>query len=238
MKYLLDIAVILIFLSCVTIGMKRGFIKTVAGVVALVVALAVSALFSTPAAQFLYDETVEPVVTATVVEQYEQAQGTALEKLDNAYTALPSFVKSILAQTGVEDANDLANTIPMGTSTPMAESVNTVVRPVVLPILKAVCSLALFILVYILASLLMRVLNLVTKLPMLKQLNKTLGLVGGVVSGVLWSMVAATAVQLVAATGILGDALTLQTVEQTALVNWLIGVNPLTTMVQDVLVTQ
>ena len=238
MKYLLDIAVILIFLSCVTIGMKRGFIKTVAGVIALVVALAVSALFSTPVSQFLYDETVEPVVTATVAEQYEQAQGSAIEKLDNAYTALPSFVKTLLAQAGIEDVNDLANTMPIGTQTPISESVNAVVRPITLPILKAVCSLILFILVYILVSLLMRVLNVVAKLPVLKQLNKTLGLVGGVVSGVLWAMVAATAMQLVAATGILGDALTLQTVGQTTLVNWLIGVSPLTAVVQDVLVTQ
>lgn len=235
MKYLLDAVVILIFLLCVVIGRKRGFIKTVAGVVALVAALAVSALFCDPVTQFVYDKTVEPSITATVNEQVEQAQGSAIEQLDNAYQSLPTFVKNLLAQSGIEDVNDLAQNMPTGTTAAVADSVNAVIRPVLLPLIKAVCSLLLFLIVYIIASILLRVLNVVAKLPVLKQLNKTLGLIGGAVSGVLWAMLAVTVIQIVAATGVASGALTLQTVGETTVVNWLIGINPLGGALSEVL---
>ena len=77
--------------------------------------------------------------------------------------------------------------------------------------------------------------NVVAKLPLLKQLNKSLGLLGGIVSGALWAMLAVTVIQVVAAMGLAGDTITLQTVSETAVVNWLIGINPLGGTLIDIL---
>lgn len=238
MKYLLDAVVILIFLLCVFIGRKRGFIKTVTGIVAFLAALAVSALLSGPVAGLIYDKAVEPTIVETVNTQVEQAEGSAIEKLNSAYQSLPAVVKNLLAQTGIENVDDLAQMMPTGTNTPVSESVNAVVEPLLLPLIKALCSLLLFFIVYIVAGIVLRVLNIVAKLPLLKQVNKALGLVGGIVSGALWALLAVTVIQVLAATGAADGAVTLQTIGETTVVNWITGVNPLGGALQELLTVQ
>lgn len=235
MKYLLDAAVILIFLLCVAIGHKRGFIKTVTGIVALVAGLLGASLFCGPAAELVYDKAVAPSIVTTVDTKLEELEGREIERLDAAYQEFPAVVKNLLAQVGIEDVDDLAQKMPEGGQNSAGESVNSLIRPLLLPLIKAVCSLLLFLIVYIVASILLRALNLVAKLPLLKQLNKTLGLIGGAVAGVLWSLLAVTLMQILAATGVTDGALTLQTIGETAVVNWLIGINPLGGAFLDVL---
>lgn len=227
MKYLLDLVVILIFLLCVAIGRKRGFIKMVSGILALAAALAVSSLFCAPVSEYVYDKAVEPAITKTVEAKLDEVKGTATEELDEVYESLPPIVKNLLAQTGVEDLSDLTATVPTGTNASIVDSVNEVIRPVFLPLLTALCSLLLFLITYIAASLILRMFDIVAKLPLLKQLNKTLGLVGGAVAGALWALVAVTVIQVLAALGVADGVITLQTVSETLIVNWLSGINPL-----------
>ena len=227
MKYLLDAVVILIFLLCVFIGRKRGFIKTVAGIVAFLAALAVSMLLSGPVAGLVYDKAVEPSIVETVDTKLEETKGTAIEQLDNAYQSLPNMVKNLLAQAGVTDVNGLSDRLPTDGAETIGHSVNAVVEPLLLPLIKALCSLVLFFIAYIAASIVLRVLNIIAKLPLLKQLSKTLGLVGGIVSGALWALLAVTVIQVIAATGSADSTITLQTVSETVVVNWVAGINPL-----------
>ena len=161
-----------------------------------------------------------------------------IENLDSAYQSLPDVVKNLLAQVGIEDVDDLAQTMPMGTNTPISESVNAVIEPLLLPLIKALCSLLLFFIVYIAAGIALRVLNVVAKLPLLKQVNKTLGLVGGIVSGALWALLAVTVIQVLAATGAADGAVTLQTIGETTVVNWIVGINPLGGALQELLIVQ
>lgn len=238
MKYLLDAVVILIFLLCVFIGHKRGFIKTVTGIVAFLAALAVSALLSGPVAGLVYDKAMEPSIVETVNTQMEQPGGTAIENLNSAYQSLPDVVKNLLAQAGITDVNELSIRMPMGGSDTMGHSVSAVIKPLLLPLIKALCSLLLFFIVYIAASIVLRVLNIVAKLPLLKQVNKTLGLVGGIVSGALWALLAVTVIQVLAATGAADGAITLQTIGETAVVNWIAGINPLGAALQELLITK
>ncbi len=237
MKYLLDAVVILIFLLCVAIGHKRGFIKTVTGIVAFVAALAVSSLLSGPIAGLVYDKAVEPSIVETVDTKLEEVEGSATEKLYDAYESLPDMVKSLLAQTGVENVDDLAQKLmSMDTNVPVSENINAVVEPILLPLIKAICSLLLFFIVYIVAAILLKMLDIVAKLPLLKQVNKALGLVGGIVLGALWALLAVTVLQILAATGVAGDTVTLQTIADTTIVNWIAGINPLSAAMQEILI--
>ncbi len=235
MTYLLDAAVILIFLLCVTIGTKRGFIKTVSGIVAFVAALAVSSLLSGSVAQMVYDKAVEPAISETVQTQYEQTVGSEIQRIDSAYQSLPTMVKNLLAQAGVADVDDLVRSMPIGIETSLAESVSAVVEPLLVPLIKAICSLILFFITYIVASIVLRVLNLVAKLPLLKQLNKTLGLVGGVASGALWVLLAVTVIQVIAAMGAEDGLVTLQAINETTVVRLVASINPLSGALTELL---
>lgn len=235
MKYLLDVVVILIFLLCVAIGRKRGFIKTVSGIVALAAAMAVSSFFGAPVSEYVYDKTIEPSIVETVDTQMAQVKGNATEKLVYTYDSLPNVVKTLLNQTGIASGEEFALSVPMYGSKPLSQEIAGMIRPILLPLINALCSLILFLITYIAASLILRMFDIVAKLPLLKQLNKTLGLIGGVVSGALWTLVAVTVIQVIAATGLLGDTITLQTVSETLLINWIIGINPLGGTLVDVL---
>ena len=70
MAYVLDIAVVIVFGLMVYFGHRDGFIKTLAGTIAFVVALVLSSVLAGPVSEIAYDKLVEPpVVTAAMVEE-------------------------------------------------------------------------------------------------------------------------------------------------------------------------
>lgn len=216
MAYILDIAIVLIFALVVFAGHKRGFIKTLSGVLALAAALAVTILLKGPVATLVYDNTVEPAITeAVAAETQDLAQGAA-----ELYEKLPDVVKNLLVQTGVTDGESFLAAMP-------ASGPAQVLRPVLLPLIELLVALALFLLTYVLAKILLRVMNLVAKLPLLKQLNRSLGLVAGILSGILWVLLAVGVLQAVAAFGNADSLITLPLLEKTILIKWLAGFNPL-----------
>ncbi len=225
MTYLLDAVVILIFLLAVFVGYKRGFIKTVTGVVAFAAALIMVALVASPVASWFYDATVEPSITATVDEKLAAAEESIAAPLDTAFDALPTTVKNLLAQTGVTGADGL-EIAPKEEGDTLASTIVGAVRPVLLPLVEAVCSLILFLLTFVLVLLLLKVLDVVARLPLLRQLNKALGVVGGVVSGALWALFAVSVIQVIAALGSPDCMINLAVVNDTTVVSSLMAINP------------
>lgn len=232
MAYILDGVVILIFLIAISVGYRRGFIKTVAGMVALLAALAVAMLLGQPVAEFVYDKTVEPTVIAAVEEQVA-GDGATIGSMNRVLDSLPGFVQNVMGNVGITTGEDVLTKLTGQTTDTLAEQVSAnVVRPVVVPLLRVLCILVLFLLAYIGASLLFKVLNVVAKLPLLKQLNKSLGLISGVVSGVLWVLLVVTVIQVLAATNTL---ITQQELNDSLLTNWLVGLNPLGSVLHEAL---
>jgi len=237
MIYLIDGAVVLLFVLMVVIGHHRGFIKTVTGLVALVAALLVSWMLSTPVAQIAYDVAVEPIVTTTIEEQVGE-NSPAAESIDAALADMPSFIQNMLANGGIRSGADVMEKLS-GTAegATVGETVATqIVEPVVLPLLKAVCMLLLFVITLVAAHILLRVLNVVAKLPLLKQLNKGLGAVAGAITGVLWVFIAVSVLQVIAATSATDGAITVEMLEATWFVDWLCSINPVAGALEEILV--
>ena len=234
MAYVLDIAVILIFGLMVYFGHRDGFIKTVAGMIAFVVALVLSTLLAGPVSDLAYDKLVEPPVV-TALEESVGDDSLAADGLTTAIEKMPGFVKSQLATQGIHDGADLlkyVNNAEKGESA-VDSVMSKVIEPVTVPVLKALCSLILFFLFQLIISLILKLLNVLAKLPVLKQANKTLGIVAGVVQGALWALLIATILQAVAATGLI-PMVSEELLDSTILVKWLSEVNPLHTYMQEI----
>lgn len=235
MAYLLDGAILILFLVLVLIGSRRGFIKTIAGVVAFVVALVLASALGGPVSDFVYNNSVEPAVVQAIDAQVGEGSAAA-EKLDLALVDMPGFVTNILNNAQIESGADILEKL---TATEDGESVaqgisRQVVAPIVLPLLKMLCSLLLFLAALIVVSILLKVLNVVAKLPLLKQLNKSLGALAGALLGVLWVFFAICVLQVVAALGVT-EVITAEVLHSTTVVNWLCGINPIGGALQDVL---
>ncbi|MBQ8683517.1 MAG: CvpA family protein [Clostridia bacterium] len=237
MAYLLDGAIILVFLLAVWIGYKRGFIKTMAGLVAFLAAALIALLFSGPIAEGVYGATVEPGVISAIDAQLELGTGTLEEGVDKALAGMPAFVTNALANTGILSGADVTAKLTGADSTLSVSQqiAQQVVAPVVVPLLKVIIMLLVFILVYIIASIVLRVLNVVAKLPLLKQLNQGLGLVAGAVSGALWALFIVSVLQVLAAAGTADAVINQALINDTHVVNWLIGINPAGSVLQDVM---
>lgn len=204
MTFVIDALLVVLFVFCVWLGWKRGFIKTISGLIALVVAILLASLLSGPIANAVYTDAVHPTVLSALEEHIGGEILPTAEEADAALNNLPAFVAGLLENGGITsgaDVVDKLNTVAPGAN--IAQTVaDTVVTPIVLPMLQMLISVVLFLIAYIIASLALRMLDLVAKLPVLKQLNRLLGVAAGAVTGALWVVFAARILFVLAWMGI------------------------------------
>ena len=96
MNYVFDGLLVVLVALCVWAGWRRGFVRTVSGLLALIAAVLVAAVFSGPIAKAVYESAVEPKVTAALAEQIEGDVLPSEEQLDTALESLPPFVTALL----------------------------------------------------------------------------------------------------------------------------------------------
>lgn len=235
MAYLIDGIAIALFALMVFLGYRKGFIRTVSGVISFVLALVLSAMLAAPVAEYVYTNSIQSSVTQ-ILEDNLGKDSPTVEQLDEALEDMPAFISERLAISGITDGETLLNYVghvPDG-ETAATEIEKTIVRSVVYPVLEAVFSLILFVVLQILLSFLLRLLNLLAKLPLIKKINKWAGLLAGAVQGVLWVLFAVSVLELLIAFDLF-EALTPALVENTKLVSWLSGINPFGSLLKDIL---
>lgn len=204
MTYVFDGLMILLFVLCVWLGWHRGFVRTVSGLIALIAAVLVAAVFSGPIAKAVYTHGVEPRVTAVLSEHIEGELLPSEEKLDTALDKLPPFVTSLLEAKELDSGAailDKVETLEAGETA--AEGITRqVIKPIVLSLIQLLCSVILFALTYLLAAIALRALDVVAKLPLIKQMNNLLGLLAGAVTGGLWVLFAIRVLYTLALLGV------------------------------------
>ena len=68
MSLLLDLIVIFVFCFCIYTGVTRGFVKSIMGIIVVIVAIIGATLFSPPLAERINEDLVSPVVSGKVEE--------------------------------------------------------------------------------------------------------------------------------------------------------------------------
>ena len=237
MAYIIDGAVILIFVLCLVIGTKRGFIKTMSKFVAFVVAAVLAGLLASPVAGFVFDSVLAPKVQSTIADGIASSTTSVASGIDEAVQGLPGFMQNLLNNNGITGQTMIDRVGGSAASaTAQAESITTrVIRPLTLSLLQAVAFLLLFLVLMVVVLLVLKVLDKVFKLPGLKQLNKALGFVAGILSGILWVLLAVSLVQVFSATNAFG-VFSPAVLGQTFVTKWVAGLNPLSGLLRDVII--
>ena len=200
MAYLLDGAVILIFIIAVLIGWKRGLIRSVLGLVACILSLVLAGGFGAMAAGGVFDTFIAKGLTSTVAEHVPQTDAeSVVSGVEAALGSLPDFVVKAMENYGIGTPQKIVDSVrdSLGGSTDAlaAAIVTQAVRPAAVALLTSICFLILFIVFMIIFSILISLINRVFRLPVLKQLNESLGAVVGAVEGVLVVLIVVTLVQ-------------------------------------------
>ncbi len=170
MDYVILIGVIAVLALSAFYGYKRGFIRIVLSMVAMLVTFVLAALLTVPVSAMLssatsLDETIEESVGGLVAE----CEVVDVQSISNLN--LPKQIEEIL----VEGATDAVG----GFTEYIVETVSDL-------LLKAITFFVLIIIIYIVVRIVIFMLDFISKLPIINSINKSGGLVVGLVQGLLF----------------------------------------------------
>lgn len=227
MAYILDAIVLAVAVTCVFLGYRRGFVRTMIQLVGCLAAIFLAYTFSDTVATFVYDDIMRDGLHRGIVETWDEsvANGaqTITEQVDAVVETLPKFVQKVI------DTDALSTLTQSSTSTHVADYVvDTLIRPTMLVVLRFVAFILLFILLSFLIKLLEKLLKPITKIPLIRQADGVLGTLLGLVKGAILVIVAVTLMQLIAIGAPFGP-FTNENLEKSVIAGRVAEINPLST---------
>ncbi len=218
MHIVLDLIVIAIVVVSVILGWRRGFVKSISGLISLVLAVIIVSSFAQAVAEKLDDAVVRPWAVKQVIQTQEGLTPDApVDQLDLAVVNQGIADKFGVNLLGVEGT--------MGAAT-VGEYIEAVIKHIgiTVTVSMALATIGLFALAWLGMLLIGLLLKPILKLPILKQCNGLLGVAIGLVSAVLILMVLACVVELGGKTDPMFGP---QTVEKTYIFKHILQINPL-----------
>lgn len=186
---LLDAIVIILIILAFFIGSKRGLIKSVWKVLALVVTVALVMVLRTPTVNFLADTPVSDRVFNAVTEKLTAKDEDSLQEEQK----LPETEEELAEDAGVPsslmsefmqlaDFEKIQKNIELGIENSVNAVIESASRSVTMIILNIIAAVGLFLLIRLLMEILFCVLKKVTSLPLIGQANALLGGALGIVN--------------------------------------------------------
>lgn len=225
---LFDIAILAILLVFLWRGASKGFILSLCGLLAVVVAF-VGASFLASSLAPRVGAALEPKFAAAIEEQlqkqFQPAGAPAVPGEEQASEEYPlQDVLSVLKDMGLYE--DLINTVDKAVRDGMADVAANAAAAVAAAIAQSVAYMVLFLLGFIVILLLWTILShaldLVTRLPGLNTLNKTGGALIGLLKGCIFLFVAAWLLRFS------GNLIPEEAVARTTLLKFFMTTNPVT----------
>lgn len=169
MEYALLIGVILFLAVMAAYGYKRGFVRIVLSMFAMIVTIILASVLTIPVSGFIKETSVGEGIRASVEEMVEGADIIDAESINNL--DLPKSMLEPIAE-GAESTQQAIGTY-------VADALTDT-------IINSLTFLILVIVIYIILKIVIAALDVVTKLPVLNSINKGAGAVIGLVQGLLF----------------------------------------------------
>lgn len=182
MSLAIDIILAVIIILPVILGIKRGFVKTVMGLVSVLIAICASYILTPYLSPLCRDKIVEPYMRTPVESQIESmldASGETFdtESLENL-TEIPDVVKNICDTFGI-DIQDIKSNEEIDKQSP-DQSISDHITEL---ILSRTAYIIAFISVFIAAAIVLRIITIILcaicKMPILNSINRIAGAVFG-----------------------------------------------------------
>ena len=199
MTFLLDLIIIAIFAITVFFAYKNGFVKTVISAISFILAIAITAAFASPLADYIKSTDMANDIKSTVTEAIadtlpDQPEGSAdidrakieeyVDSHPEIFDKLPDFVgfdKETLLEwydEAMADSDTIKNNIKDSLAIKAADKILDIVATILAVIILFICA-------QILLAIVAFILNRIVSLPVLRTANKGLGIALGVILAVL-----------------------------------------------------
>lgn len=223
MGILLDILVILIGVLCIVIGVRKGFLRTAAIALCVLLSIVLSGVLSRPMAQAVYTDSVEPTIRAAITEGIKSVGNDSLDEgLGHIEGFLPNFLNRFLSDGGKSLNESLVDHYGDDLVDGLMENA---VEPLYVPFLQIVWLTVLFCILLAALGAIRRACEPRLAVADDNAKNRSFGWLGGLILGILWVVVAATVIGLMAFFSIGG--FTADTIDRSLLIRAINGINPL-----------
>lgn len=160
---ILDIILIALFVLAFFIGYKKGFVKSVWKITALILTIVLILILKTPAVKFLSGTNLAVTINTKISESLPQGGGVNIAQTLN----LPEFLQG-----------EVDSQITTAQGLPISDTVNSSLTSLFITIIACV---GLFIIIRLILAAVFMIITAVTELPLIKGVNK---LVGGLLGAV------------------------------------------------------
>ena len=205
LSLILDIILIAVFAAFVFVAVKKGFIRTLLELVAVVAALVLAYQLSPVASQAVFDGMLEKNITSSIETQISDNfdTTTAAKKAETALEAIPDFAVSLASSAGV-DIGSIKNNISAENLS--AENVaKELVEKIAEPIITGALTIIFFILFTCVLIIILRIVAAkiakLFKVPLVGTVDKLLGAVLGICRGLVVLVLICTVLEFVFANG-------------------------------------
>lgn len=234
MTYIVDIAIIALFVFIVAMGYKKGFLSTVIDTFALAISAVVSFMFCEPVAQGAYDLFVRDLVETRFTRVLDDISSTlsVQEKVSAMIEGLPPSAVKLAEVMGV---NFKSLSLSMSSGGDLSDgalislAVDKVGHPIMINITEVVTFIAMFVVITIAMKFLAGVFKKANDIPLLGKLNAGLGGVIGIVKAVAIVFVACTAFYFIV--GMSGAAPVIDAINNSKIYAVIIENNPIVNLI-------
>lgn len=190
-----DGIIIMIFVACILDGYRRGFVKMLLSVVAIIISATLASALAAPVAQWANEEYVSDI-TSEYIDSYfdgalenvslseDEFAGDKFEGAEEIAEAIPEEITQLLEQYDISVEEILSDISPEDTLEEVSEKIKeNIEKAVVLPVLELAAFLVIYIICSIILSIIIGVVCTAFRLPVINGINKSLGAVLGVFKG-------------------------------------------------------
>lgn len=175
---ILDIITITILVLELIIGIKRGFIKSVIGVIRWFVSIAAASFLSSMIADLIYKTFVHDTIMNNI-SNVLSSSGT-ISKISSA-GPMYNYIINNLYRLGYNDSSILS----MFNNSNAAQTIDNAISPIVTTFIQIIIFVILLVIFIFLSHFILNAINIVTHLPVIHQLDKLFGGILGIVEGIM-----------------------------------------------------
>ena len=234
MTYIVDIAIIALFVFIVVMGYKKGFLSTVIDTFALAISAVVSYMFCEPVAQGAYDLLVRDLVETRFTRVLDSISSSlsVSEKVSAMIDGLPPSAVKLSEAMGV-NFNSLAASVSSGGNLSddalISLAVEKVGHPIMITVTEVITFVAMFVVITLALKFLAGVFKKANDIPLLGKLNAGLGGVIGIVKAVAIVFIACTGFYFIA--GMSGAAPVIEVINDSKIYGMIIENNPIVNLI-------
>ncbi len=234
MTYIVDIAIIALFVFIVVMGYKKGFLSTVIDTFALAISAVVSYMFCEPVAQSAYDLLVRDLVETRFTRVLDSVSSSlsVADKVSAMIEGLPPSAVKLAEAMGV-NFNSLSLSVSSGGNLSdealISLAVEKIGHPIMINITEVVTFIAMFVVIAIALKFLAGIFKKANDIPLLGKLNAGLGGVIGIVKAVAIVFVVCTAFYFIA--GMSGAEPVIEAINNSKIYAVIIENNPIVNLI-------